>query len=311
MIASRPAFSVATPTRNALDKLRRCSGSVRGQGAVALEHLVQDAQSTDGTVEWLHTQAEQHTHLHPVSEPDGGMYDAINRAWARAGGRYLSWLNSDEQYLPGALAQVQACFEANPEVDVVSGDFLVTDAHGRAIALRREIPLRRFYVANTHLNTMTCTLFYRRELWDRGLLTLDSQYRYAADKDLVLRLLTAGVRFRHLPVVLSVFGVDGTNLSTHPGMAEEAERIRLANGAFRWRPLRALAFGARRAERLVRGCYRAVDLQYRYALDEVPRYAVFQSKRLGARYALSDIQGSAELLGDTAPAVQGNFERPL
>ncbi len=311
MNANMPAFSVATPTRNALDKLRRCIGSVRGQGEVAYEHMVQDAQSTDGTAEWLRAQAEQHTHLHSLSESDGGMYDAINRAWARARGRYLSWLNSDEQYLPGALAQVQACFEANPEVDVVSGDFLVADAQGRAVALRREIPLRRFYVANTHLNTMTCTLFYRRELWDRGLLKLDSRYRYAADKDLVLRLLTAGVRFRHLPVVLSVFGVDGTNLSTHPGMAEEAERIRLAYGAFRWRPLRALAFGARRAERLVRGCYRKVDLQYRYALDEVPRYAVFESRRLGARYALSDIEGSAEQIGANATATQSNFERTL
>ena len=275
-----------------------------------LEHLVQDAQSTDGTADWLCGQAALHAELRWVSEADGGMYDAINRAWSRAGGRYLSWLNSDEQYLPGALAQVQACFEANPAVDVVSGDFLVTDAQGLAVALRREIPLRSFYVANTHLNTMTCTLFYRRELWDRGLLKLDSRYRYAADKDLVLRLLNAGARFHHLPVVLSTFGIDGTNLSTHAGMAAEAERIRLAYGAFRWRPLRGLAFGARRTERLLRGCYQKVDMHYRYALDEMPRYALFQTKGLGSRYALSNDHGHAERVGATAAATQTRFEGP-
>lgn len=311
MSAVLPFFSVATPTRNALDKLKRCIGSVRGQTEVRWQHLVQDARSTDGSAEWLRAQAAQDADLHPVSEGDGGMYDAINRAWGRADGRYLSWLNADEQYLPGALAQVQACFEANPGVDVVSGDFLVTDAQGLAVALRREIPLRRFYVANTHLNTMTCTLFYRRELWDRGLLKLDSRYRYAADKDLVLRLLTAGARFHHLPLVLSTFGIDGTNLSTHLGMAQEAESIRLAYGAFHWRPLRALAFGARRGERLLRGCYRKVDIQYRYAMDELPRYAVFQARQLGTRYALSDTEGNADQMNVTASAVLGNRERTL
>lgn len=307
MNAALPVFSVATPTRNSLDKLKRCVGSVRGQSGVALEHLVQDARSTDGTADWLRAQAAQHADFHPVSEADGGMYDAINRAWSRAGGRYLSWLNSDEQYLPATLAQVQACFEAHPEVDVVSGDFLVIDAHGRAVALRREIPLRRFYVANTHLNTMTCTLFYRRELWDRGLLKLDSRYRYAADKDLVLRLLAAGAHFHHLPVVMSLFGIDGTNLSTHTGMAQEAESIRLAFGGFRWRPLRALAFGVRRAERLLRGCYRRVDMQYRYAIDESPRYAVFTARQLGTRYSLSDVEGSSEPAAVTT--AHGNPER--
>jgi glycosyltransferase involved in cell wall biosynthesis len=311
MTAASPVFSVATPTRNSLDKLKRCVGSVRGQTEVALEHLVQDAASTDGTAEWLRTQAAMHDDLYPVSEVDGGMYDAINRCWQRSTGRYLSWLNSDEQYLPGALAQVQACFEAHPSVDVVSGDFLVTDAHGRAIALRREIPLRRFYVANTHLNTMTCTLFFRRELWDRGLLQLDTRYRYAADKDLVLRLLAAGARFHHLPVVLSAFGIDGTNLSTHQGMAQEAEAVRLAFGAFRWRTLRALAFGARRAERLLRGCYGKTNMEYSYAIDELPRYARFEVKRLGSRYSLFDAEGIAELVDTTISTAKSNHERHL
>lgn len=90
-------FSVVTPTRNSLTKLKCCVGSVRGQTGVEVEHLVHDACSTDGTVGWLSGQND----LDSVSENDSGMYDAINRGWSRASGDIVSWLNSDEQYLPG------------------------------------------------------------------------------------------------------------------------------------------------------------------------------------------------------------------
>ena len=110
----------------------------------------------------------------------------------------------------------------------------------------------------------------------------------------MLRLHDAGVQFLHVPEVLSVFGVDGHNLSTHAGMEMEAERIRLANGGSRLWPVRAVAYGARRLERLVRGGYRSVSLQYRYAIDEVPHYAHFRATHLGGRYTLADTVGRAE-----------------
>ena len=289
-------FSIATPTRNALAKLRRCVGSVRGQAGVSLEHLVQDACSDDGSAAWLRAQAALDPRLQPVSAADAGMYDAINRAWARSSGNVLSWLNADEQYLPGTLQRVQAYLYEHPHVDVLFADYLVADVAGRAVALRREIPLRRFNVVNSFLNTQSCTMFFRRALLDRGALKLDSAYRYAADKELVLRLLDGGARFAHLPEVLAVFGVDGNNLSTHARMEQEAEVIRLAYGAFRWRPLRTLALGARRIERAWRGGYGRTDFRYQYALDEVPHYADYQARAVGGRYTLADTEGRAQRL---------------
>ena len=240
-------FSVATPTRNSLDKLKRCVGSVRGQRDVAVEHLVQDARSSDGTPAWLSTQ----TDLRTVSEADAGMYDAINRAWTRAQGEYFSWLNSDEQYLPGTLAKIQTFFETHPAVDVVFGNYIVADPQGRPVALRREIPFRRIYVANSFLNMQSATIFYRRRLWDSGLLRLNSKYRYASDKELILRIASAGKLIAHIPEYLSVFGIDGTNLSTHRQMTEEAEQVRLAYGAFRSNVLRQIVLLGRRIERLL------------------------------------------------------------
>lgn len=298
---SDPLFSIATPTRNALGKLRRCVGSVRGQEAASYEHLVQDAKSSDGTPQWLAAQSDSDARLLPVSESDGGMYDAINRAWARSRGRYLSWLNSDEQYLPGTLARISAWFDSHSECDAVFGDYLVAAEDGQAIALRREIPLRRFYVANSFLNAQSCTLFFRRRLLDQGMLRLDSCFRYAADMDLVLTLREAGVRFGHLPEALSIFGVDGGNLSTHAGMETETEGIRLAHGGFRWRPLRGVPLALRRAERLLRGAYAPASVTYAFAVDETPRYVRFFAQRLGGRYSLADTSGRAVRLSPEPP----------
>lgn len=283
-------FSIATPTRNSLEKLKRCIGSVRGQTEVVFEHLVQDANSSDGTPEWLVAQPN----LNAVSESDSGMYDAINRAWARSSGQVLSWLNSDEQYLPGTLAKVGAYFAANPQVDVVFGDYIVADGQGRPVALRREIPFRFRYAANSFINTASCTLFFRRRLLEQGRLQLDSRFRYAADKELMLRLASTGAVIKHLPGYLSVFGVDGTNLSTHPQMEAEIESIRLANGAFHNRRLRDLLLIGRHLERFFRGGYKRQAIRYLYAMDATPNYIQYESKSLGGRYSLSDIQGHAD-----------------
>lgn len=289
---TNPDFSIATPTRNALEKLKRCVGSVRGQSGVMCEHLVQDARSGDGTPAWLAGQPD----LHSMSESDAGMYDAINRAWARSNGTVLSWLNADEQYLPGALQKVKAYFDSHSDADAVFGNYLVADPQGRPVALRREIPFRRIYVANGYLNAQSCTIFFRRRLVEKGLLKLDIRYRYAADKDLLLRLSAAGVAIRHLPEYLAVFGIDGTNLSTHPQAERESEAIRLQYGAFRSRALRNLVRAGRHVERMVRGGYRSEDIVYRYAVDDTPRYVEYSAAKLGGRYSLADVEGRADAM---------------
>lgn len=283
--AESPLFSVATPTRNDLHKLRRCVGSVRAQGRdIAVEHLVHDARSTDGTAEWLATQPG----LTWVSEPDGGMYDAIQRAWSRAKGQYMSWLNADEQYLPGSLAFVKNYFEQHPEVDVLFGDYIVCDADGTPVAQRREIPFRRLYVVNSFLNAQSCTLFFRRSLFDQGKLRFDTGLRYAADKDLLLNLDQQGARIAHVERYLALFGIDGSNLSTHPQMLAEAELVRLRHGGFRNQALRQVALVCRRAERLIRGAYFPRPLTYRFAEDEIPTYRDVRAGKLGGRYSLAD-----------------------
>lgn len=281
-MGSGPTLSVATPSFNSLAKLRRCVGSIRGQRDVAVEHLIQDAGSTDGTAPWL-AQAG----VSAVVDADEGMYDAINRAWSRSRGEIVSWLNADEQYLPGTLATVSAYFDAHPHVDILFGNYIVVDAGGRPVALRREIPFRRRYVANGFLNVQSCALFFRRRLLVEGLLHFDTRLRYAADQDLMLRLAAAGAVIHHLAEYLSLFGIDGTNLTTHARATEEAETVRRRHGALRFSPLRHVVLAGRRAERLWQGCYRHHAISYLFALDEAPRYVEYSAARVGGRYRIT------------------------
>ena len=275
-------FSIVTPVYNGGDQLRRCVGSVRGQRDVSVQHLVQDGGSRDGTVEWLETQ----TDLEWNSAPDEGMYDAISRGWVRATGDILSWLNADEQYLPGTLANVARAFAADPGLDMVCGNVIVVDHDGNPLAARRELPLRSFYIRNTFLNVYSCTMFFRRSLYDLGRLRFDTTLRYAADMDLILSLLAGGISVRHYSDYLALFGAHVSNMSLDPAMSRET---RLVQKRFRSLPgsmLRRIVQSTRWLERLCRGHYRSVHVSYAYARDEVPNYRGIDAVRLGGRFDL-------------------------
>lgn len=261
-------FSIVTPTYNSLDHLKRCVGSLRAQKSVDYQHIIQDGASNDGTPEWLSAQSD----LEAYVEEDRGMYDAINKGWSRASGDILAWLNSDEQYLPGTLARVAEAFQRHPEIDFIQGHFIVVDGDGAPIAARREIRPSRLYIANTFLNAASCTLFFRRAMWEEGLLRLDTRYRYAADMDMVLRVIQAGKRCLCVKEYLSLFTFDGSNLSCHQEMLDETAQIQREHGAFRLGIVRNAVRVFRNIERLVKGSYRTSAVSYDYALDEIPTY---------------------------------------
>jgi glycosyltransferase involved in cell wall biosynthesis len=109
----RPKLTIITPSFNQGAFIERTIRSVLGQGYPALEYVVQDGASDDGTLAVLDAYRDRLAAC--VSEPDGGQADALNRAFARTGGEIMGWINSDDMLLPGALAAVARHFERNPE----------------------------------------------------------------------------------------------------------------------------------------------------------------------------------------------------
>lgn len=88
-------FSIVTPSFRQLGWLKRCVRSVADQEGVSFEHIIQDAGTGPELDEWVRGNSNAQLFV----EKDEGMYDAVNRGFARAKGEFCAYLNCDEQYL--------------------------------------------------------------------------------------------------------------------------------------------------------------------------------------------------------------------
>lgn len=265
-------FSIVTPSLRQFDWLRRCVRSIEDQG-VAYEQIVQDAGTGRELEEWV--RARRHTKLH--SEKDGGVYDALNRGFAKAEGDTFAFLHCDEQYLPGALAGVQHAFASDPKLDLVIGDYLVVDANADLLSFHRATPLRRSMVLTDHLYDYTCAMFFRRRLWERSG-GFDMSLRMLADADWIARLLQSGIRTKLLGEFTSAFAVTGENLSLSPVAREEEQRLRAS--APSWARLAAPVLRqVRHMEKLLRGGYSSRPIEYALYVDDESHRKGFRANR--------------------------------
>lgn len=258
-----PEFSIITPVSNALSFLPRCCASVRDQEDVAVEHVVVDGVSDDGTVQWL----EQQKGLEWISEPDAGMYDAVNKGLRRSRGEILAYLNADEQYLSGTLGRVGEWFRTHPDVDVVYGDMLVIRPDGTLLAFRKSYPLRWPYVLASHLYVPTCAVFWRRRIVEDGFV-FNSCWRAAGDAEFLVRILRAGYKACRIPAYLSCFTYTGGNLGgSQKAFRENLELRRQASRFVRF--LRPVMNMARLVEKVGAGAYiQSAPIAYSIYLED-------------------------------------------
>jgi glycosyltransferase involved in cell wall biosynthesis len=242
--------STITPSFRQLEWLKLCAASVADQEGVEHEHIVQDAGSGPELEEWARTIPGLSLYV----EKDDGMYDAINRGLRRARGTICSYLNSDEQFLPGALAIVASFFDAHPNVDVLFGDVILIDRSGNPVSYRRTILPTLAHVRYAHVNTPTCATFFRRQLLDRGFF-FDPNLKAIGDQVWMEQLLLANVQMATLPEPLAVFTFTGENLGSTTASKEEAERRRGGTSAMT-RLLKMMAVVSHRLRKFLAGAYR-------------------------------------------------------
>lgn len=250
-------ISIVTPSLRQLKWLRFCAASVADQSDVTHEHIVQDAGTGAELEEW----ARSASGLTLYVEKDSGMYDAINRGLRRASGEICSYLNSDEQLLPGALAKVASFFETNPNVDVLFGDAILIDRDGNPISYRRTVLPRFSHVRYSHLNTPTCATFFRRRLVDRGFF-FDPEWKVIGDQVWIENLLRAGIQMATLCEPLAVFAFTGANLGSTQASQDEAQRRR-GDRALSGKFQKIAAVVSHRIRKLFAGAYkrRSIDIE--------------------------------------------------
>jgi glycosyltransferase involved in cell wall biosynthesis len=220
-MAESQSISTITPSFRQLDWLKLCVASAADQEGVEHEHIIQDAGTGRELEEWARTVPG----ISLFVEKDEGMYDAINRGLRRARGAICSYLNSDEQFLPGTLATVVSFFDAHPDVDVLFGDAILIDRNGNPISYRRTILPTLSHLHFAHLNTPTCATFFRRRLLDRGFF-FDPKWKAIGDQVWIEQLLLANLRMATLSKPLAVFTFTGQNLGATNASEEEAARRR-------------------------------------------------------------------------------------
>lgn len=262
--------SIVTPSFRQSQWLRLCVASVADQG-LPVEHIVQDAGSDDGTLDWL----PRDRRVISFIEKDAGMYDAVNHGLRRAQGDILAYLNCDEQYLPGTLVAVTDFFARHPQTDMLFGDVLMVDPDGKYLWHRKmQVPLK-YHTWTCHLSTLTCAMFFRRRVFERE--QFDTAWRDAGDAEWMLRLMKRGVRMAALGRFTSTFTQTGTNMSAADNARRE-NRL-LAQSAPAW--ARNLSWALVLQHRLRRWCggmYRQKPFSYeiftRSAPDQRTRFEV-------------------------------------
>jgi glycosyltransferase involved in cell wall biosynthesis len=177
--------------------------SVLSQGYDNMEYIIVDGGSTDGTLELIKKYEDKITQW--VSEPDTGIYNAMNKGWNMASGDVIGILNADDYYEEGALEKVAKLFTTT-QADVVYG----------GMTKLRMIGTERFYKkVNPNLQLMERTMgifhpatFVSRKVYE-ALNGYNEKYKLSSDYDFLLRAYLQQYNFQQLDDTLAVFRIGG------------------------------------------------------------------------------------------------------
>jgi glycosyltransferase involved in cell wall biosynthesis len=258
-------FTIVTPSLGQLVHLECCISSVADQEGVSIEHIVQDA-GTDGFAEFAEKMRQRWPDrpnyrrvMH--SEPDTGMYDAINKGLKKGTGRICAYLNCDEQYLAGALAKVMEEFKKQSAIEVLYGGFLVVNEKGELVTAQRPVKMFWQHVATSHLPNFTCATFFKREMMEREKAYFDTQYRACGDAAWTIERLKIGTKMGLMNEFIGVFVEQETNQGVKKEGLAEADAIRssfppqIRSRKFAWK-------AAHRLRKLLEGKYFPKKVSY-------------------------------------------------
>jgi glycosyltransferase involved in cell wall biosynthesis len=217
-------FSVITPSYNQARFIRATIDSVLTQDFTDFEYVVVDGGSTDGTVDIL---ASYHDpRMSWISEPDRGQAHAINKGLARTNGDLITYINSDDRLLPGALSQLAEAFVAYPDADMIYGDIRMIGESGEGLwsTCSSACDLESIVAGD-------CTIHQPGATWRRSATqfigTFLEDLHYVFDFEYWLRMSVGGFRLKHLPVTLAEYRlhISSKTVSQRRAFVDEWSRV--------------------------------------------------------------------------------------
>jgi glycosyltransferase involved in cell wall biosynthesis len=181
-----PKISIVTPNFNGGAYLEETIQSVLSQNYPNLEYIIIDGGSTDDSVAIIEKYEKQLSYW--VSEPDNGLYDAVQKGFDKSTGEIMAWINSDDLYHPKAFFTVAEIFSNFKNVNWLMGIPSTFDEMGRTVSVS---PLKRWNKLDYYLGNFEWiqqeSVFWRRSLWTKSGSKVESTMKYAADLELWLR----------------------------------------------------------------------------------------------------------------------------
>jgi len=233
-------ISIVTPVFNSTRWIDLCVRSVRHalQGQ-SYEHIVVDGGSTDGTLEYLKQQQD----IRLILGPDKGMYDALNKGMASARGRILGHLNADEQYDRAGLNHAIERLK-HSGADAVFGPTIMLDEQLNFLYLFNQITIPRPIDADWHMPVQTCSLLFRRQIWER--CPYPAEYRVVGDHVWFRRQMKLGLKLVSVRKPIGIFTWHQDDIAKRLGshgenalsdVSRKALRLRAAEAWFRLKHL--------------------------------------------------------------------------
>lgn len=183
-----PKISIVTPVFNQVKYIEETILSILSQGYPNLEYIIIDGGSTDGTVDII---KKYESHLaYWVSEPDNGMYDALQKGFDHSSGEIMGWLNADDLYCSGCLFHVAIIFSNHRKINWLTGSNTHIDENGHYIL---NIPCRKLnkyqFLSGDYMWIAQESTLWRRPLWEKAGSYISKELHAAGDFELWLRFI--------------------------------------------------------------------------------------------------------------------------
>ncbi len=228
-------FSIVTITYNAEGVLKRTLDSVLSQSYPQVEHIIVDGASRDATVSIAEDYQAQSAKLAPEhvvkiqSEPDKGLYDAMNKGLKRATGDYILFLNAGDCFpkadtLACVADKAMLCADG-PLPAVLYGDTDLVDNEGQFIGHRRLQPPANLTWRSFRHGMLVCHQAFYARLDIAQQNPYNTRYRYSADVDWCIRVMKQaaqqGLSLVRVPAVVALYQQEGQTTIHHRDSLKE------------------------------------------------------------------------------------------
>jgi len=221
----QPKVSIITVCFNSAKTIRDTIESVINQTYGNIEYIIIDGGSTDGTLDIIR---EYEPYIAKwVSEPDEGIYDAMNKGIRMSTGEIIGIINSDDYYALDCITSVVHTIINDPKIDVVYGNLVICDEEGNLLYhIKSEVDMKKdlFKI----MTVFHPTMFIKKLVYETEGLYND-KYLISADYDLLFRVVRKNYRIKNLDKDLAFMRLGGISTTNYYQAAKENFHIRSEN----------------------------------------------------------------------------------